>query len=233
MPFRTIHPHPSLPGPPTAARSGGPRTTRLQPVLVLAPRGALAVRAHRPPASGSATAARSPCCEPRATGPRCSTTRTSWSSTRPSCADFDTYMANGREHWYARHHGTRLDGPVAYFCAEYGLQESLPIYSGGLGVLAGDHCKAASDMALPFVAVGLFYRRGYFRQTIDADGHQEHGYLNLDPERLPLLRRRRPAGRAADGRRGAARTHRARRRVAGPGRPRAAAAARHRHARER
>ena len=97
-------------------------------------------------------------------------------------------MANGREHWFARHHGEELDGPVAYFCAEYGLQESLPIYSGGLGVLAGDHCKTASDMALPFVAVGLFYRRGYFRQNIDADGHQEHGYFNLDPARLPLQR---------------------------------------------
>ena len=103
-------------------------------------------------------------------------------------ADFDRYMENGREHWFARKHGDEIDGPVAYFCAEYGLQESLPIYSGGLGVLAGDHCKAASDMALPFVAVGLFYRRGYFRQNIDADGHQEHGYFNLLPERLPLLR---------------------------------------------
>jgi starch phosphorylase len=70
----------------------------------------------------------------------------------------------------------------------------LPIYSGGLGVLAGDHCKAASDMALPFVAVGLFYRRGYFRQNIDADGHQEHGYFNLDPARLPLLRAVDPLG---------------------------------------
>ncbi len=103
-------------------------------------------------------------------------------------ADFDAYMANGREHWFARHHSDAIDGPVAYFCAEFGLQEGLPIYSGGLGVLAGDHCKTASDMALPFVAVGLFYRRGYFRQSIDADGHQEHGYFNLDPERLPLRR---------------------------------------------
>ena len=53
-------------------------------------------------------------------------------------ADFDEYMANGREHWFAREHGDEVDGPVAYFCAEYGLQESLPIYSGGLGVLADD-----------------------------------------------------------------------------------------------
>ncbi|HKZ91027.1 MAG TPA: alpha-glucan family phosphorylase [Candidatus Limnocylindrales bacterium] len=102
--------------------------------------------------------------------------------------EFDAYMANGREHWFARHHSDALSGPVAYFCAEYGLHETLPIYSGGLGVLAGDHCKAASDMALPFVAVGLCYRRGYFRQAIDADGHQEHDYINLDPTRLPLRR---------------------------------------------
>ncbi len=60
---------------------------------------------------------------------------------------------------------------VAYFCAEFGFHESLPIYSGGLGILAGDHCKAASDMRLPFVGVGLLYRQGYFQQTIDADGH--------------------------------------------------------------
>ena len=101
---------------------------------------------------------------------------------------FDEYMANGQTHWFARHHAKDLNGHIAYFCAEFGLHESLGIYSGGLGVLAGDHCKAASDMALPFVAVGLFYRRGYFRQTIDADGHQEHAYPDLDPLRLPLQR---------------------------------------------
>lgn len=61
---------------------------------------------------------------------------------------------------------------VAYFCAEFGLHESLPIYSGGLGILAGDHCKAASDLNIPFVAIGLLYRQGYFTQTIDAHGNQ-------------------------------------------------------------
>jgi starch phosphorylase len=101
---------------------------------------------------------------------------------------FDKYMENGAGHWFQREHGTVLDGPIAYFCAEYGLNESIGIYSGGLGVLAGDHLKAASDMAIPFIGVGLFYRHGYFRQTIDADGHQEHAYPDYDPSRLPLLR---------------------------------------------
>ncbi|HEX5591350.1 MAG TPA: alpha-glucan family phosphorylase, partial [Candidatus Limnocylindrales bacterium] len=102
--------------------------------------------------------------------------------------EFDRYLANGRDHWFHQQHAAELTGPIAYFCAEYGLHESLGIYSGGLGVLAGDHLKTASDMALPLVGVGLLYRRGYFRQTIDADGHQEHAYPNYDLSRLPLAR---------------------------------------------
>lgn len=102
--------------------------------------------------------------------------------------EFDRYMANGSDHWFHRRHAEHVDGPIAYFCAEYGLHESLGIYSGGLGVLAGDHMKTASDMALPLVGVGLMYRRGYFRQTIDADGHQEHAYPNYDLAQLPLRR---------------------------------------------
>ncbi len=101
---------------------------------------------------------------------------------------FDAYMANGADHWFQRKHGKELTGPIAYFCAEYGLHESLGIYAGGLGVLAGDHMKTASDMALPLVGVGLMYRRGYFRQTIDADGHQEHAYPDYELARLPVLR---------------------------------------------
>lgn len=103
-------------------------------------------------------------------------------------AAYDEYRDNGKGSWFVRHHHDVLDGPVAYFCAEFGLHESLGIYSGGLGVLAGDHLKAASDLALPFVGVGLFYRHGYFRQTIDADGHQEHAYPDLDVAHLPLQR---------------------------------------------
>src|SRR3954453_6686057 len=102
--------------------------------------------------------------------------------------DFGRYMSNGADSWYQRHHAKELPGPVAYFCAEYGLYESLGIYSGGLGVLAGDHMKTTSDMALPFVGVGLMYRRGYFHQTIDADGHQEHAYPDYDLSRLPIGR---------------------------------------------
>ena len=103
-------------------------------------------------------------------------------------AAFDQYIANGSDHWFARRYGGRLSGPIAYFCAEYGFQESLGIYSGGLGVLAGDHMKTASDMALPAIGVGLLYRKGYFRQSIDADGHQEHNYPDYDLGRLPLSR---------------------------------------------
>ncbi len=95
-------------------------------------------------------------------------------------AEFEAYMSNGADHWFQRRHATELDGPIAYFCAEYGFHESLGIYSGGLGVLAGDHMKTASDMALPLIGVGLLYRKGYFRQTIDADGHQEHAYPDYE-----------------------------------------------------
>ena len=124
------------------------------------------------------------------------------------------------------------DGPIAYFCAEYGFHESLGIYSGGLGVLAGDHMKTASDMALPSIGVGLLYRKGYFRQTIDADGHQEHDYPDYDLTRLPL-------GRVQDRRAAAQRDRRAARArpvdrgLDRPGRPRPGPAARHGPARER
>ncbi len=75
---------------------------------------------------------------------------------------------------------------IAYFCAEFGFHESLPIYSGGLGILAGDHCKTASDMNLPFVGVGLLYRQGYFLQSIDGEGHQHARYNDADFDDLPI-----------------------------------------------
>jgi starch phosphorylase len=107
---------------------------------------------------------------------------------------FDHYMANGADNWFQRRYADAPAGPIAYFCAEYGLYESLGIYSGGLGVLAGDHTKTTSDMALPFIGVGLLYRKGYFHQTIDADGHQEHAYPDYDLTRLPVSRVQGPDG---------------------------------------
>ena len=104
--------------------------------------------------------------------------------------EFRRYLANGSDSWYAKAPDRQLPGPIAYFCAEFGIHETMQIYSGGLGILAGDHCKSASDAALPFVAIGLLYRRGYFRQQIDADGHQEHAQPDLDPSQLPLRRAR-------------------------------------------
>src|SRR4030088_2289228 len=75
---------------------------------------------------------------------------------------------------------------IAYFCAEFAIAESLPIYSGGLGVLAGDHLKAASDLGLPLVAVGLLYRYGYFRQVIDESGYQHEAYDRLDTDSVAV-----------------------------------------------
>lgn len=75
---------------------------------------------------------------------------------------------------------------IAYFCAEFGLHESLPIYSGGLGILAGDHCKAASDLGIPFIGVGMLYRQGYFTQTIDGQGNQIAHYTPTDFNDLPI-----------------------------------------------
>lgn len=75
---------------------------------------------------------------------------------------------------------------VAYFCAEFGMHESVPIYSGGLGILAGDHCKAASDLGIPFIAVGMLYRQGYFHQTIDMQGNQVAHYIPSNFDDLPI-----------------------------------------------
>jgi starch phosphorylase len=99
----------------------------------------------------------------------------------------------GRARWFAEHRDG-LRGPIAYFSMEFGLHESLGVYSGGLGVLAGDHCKAASDLGVPLVGVGLLYQSGYFRQTVDADGFQQHFYPNYDFARLPVKPVEAPTG---------------------------------------
>lgn len=78
------------------------------------------------------------------------------------------------------------NGPVAYFSTEFGLHECMGIYSGGLGVLSGDHAKAASDFGLPFIGIGILYRKGYFRQSVDSDGDQDHVFLDFDFYRLPV-----------------------------------------------
>jgi starch phosphorylase len=97
---------------------------------------------------------------------------------------FDAYLA---EPPFSQNGGGFRPGDlVAYFCAEFGVHESLPTYSGGLGILAGDHCKAASDFQLPFVAVGLLYRQGYFVQTVDGEGRQRTAYSDSEFEDLPI-----------------------------------------------
>jgi glycogen phosphorylase len=98
--------------------------------------------------------------------------------------EFDSYMAE--QSTWAKHHASALKNPVAYFSAEFGIHESLPIYSGGLGILSGDHTKSASDLGLPFVGIGLFYRKGYFQQRINPDGWQEELYPTNSPDDLPM-----------------------------------------------
>src|SRR5206468_2768826 len=88
--------------------------------------------------------------------------------------------------WGARHAGVLRPRPVAYFSAEFGVHESIPVYSGGLGVLAGDHIKSASDLAIPLVGIGLFYGQGYFRQRLDSHGWQQEDYLPTDVTQLPM-----------------------------------------------
>lgn len=88
--------------------------------------------------------------------------------------------------WFAHHYADLSRRPVAYFCAEFGLHTSVPIYSGGLGVLAGDHCKAASDLGIPLIGIGLFYMKGYFDQRLRLDGWQEDSDEQTDPLLTPL-----------------------------------------------
>jgi starch phosphorylase len=104
--------------------------------------------------------------------------------------EFRAYMSPNAVTWASTHAAPLRVRPVAYMSAEFGLHESLPIYSGGLGVLAGDHLKTASDLGLPMVAVGLFYRESYFRQMIDPQGHQHAQYLDFPMDYFPatLLR---------------------------------------------
>ncbi len=103
---------------------------------------------------------------------------------RAAAADLTAYRHEPR--WYQRLSGAALPATVAYFSPEFGLAAALPQYSGGLGILAGDHLKSASDLGVPLVGVGLLYRSGYFRQALDRAGWQTETYPVLDPDDLPL-----------------------------------------------
>ena len=93
---------------------------------------------------------------------------------------------NADRTWGAKNAGILRPRPVAYFSAEFGLHESLPVYSGGLGVLSGDHVKSASDLGIPLIGIGLFYGQGYFRQRLDSDGWQHEEYIATDVSKLPM-----------------------------------------------
>ncbi|MCW5555274.1 MAG: alpha-glucan family phosphorylase [Verrucomicrobiae bacterium] len=99
--------------------------------------------------------------------------------------DFDDYL-NEKDTWAAKHAPQLAERPVAYFSAEFGFHETLPIAAGGLGILAGDHAKSASDLGLGFVGISLFYREGYFQQAFDANNWQTEYYTHLNPKNLPV-----------------------------------------------
>jgi starch phosphorylase len=94
---------------------------------------------------------------------------------------------NSQNTWYGKTYGTTAEPRIAYFSAEFGLSECLPIYSGGLGILAGDHLKSASDLGVPIVGLGLLYQKGYFQQYLNADGWQQETYPSNDFYNLPIV----------------------------------------------
>ncbi|MCD6406077.1 MAG: alpha-glucan family phosphorylase [Planctomycetes bacterium] len=97
---------------------------------------------------------------------------------------FQDYI--NRQNWYTKKHGDKQGFLTAYFSCEYGIDEGLPIYSGGLGILSGDHLKSASDLGLPLVGIGLLYQKGYFRQRLNLDGWQEEAYPINDWYNMPV-----------------------------------------------
>src|SRR5208283_2855019 len=106
-------------------------------------------------------------------------------SVRRAIKAFEAYM-DDKQTWAHQHAPSLRSNPVAYFSAEFGFHETLPIAAGGLGILAGDHAKSASDLGLGFVGVGLFYREGYFQQAIDTNNWQTEFYNLVDPANAPL-----------------------------------------------
>lgn len=109
-------------------------------------------------------------------------------------AEFDAYMHPDTPNWFKTAYPDLADKYTAYFSAEFGLHEALPIYSGGLGILSGDHCKAASDLGLPFIGVGFLYPQGYFIQRISRDGSQEALYEKLHFSEVPATPATNPKG---------------------------------------
>ncbi|NNF14152.1 MAG: alpha-glucan family phosphorylase [Gemmatimonadetes bacterium] len=105
-----------------------------------------------------------------------------------------SHLSADKGTWFRQTYPGSDSGPVAYFCAEFAVHDSIPIYSGGLGILAGDHLKSASDMGIPMVGVGLMYTRGYFDQHFDAEGWQINEDEEFDPARMPLSRLHDPDG---------------------------------------
>ena len=99
--------------------------------------------------------------------------------------NFESYMES-KDTWFANKYPENKKDLIAYFSAEYGLDETIPIYSGGLGILSGDHLKSASDLGIPLVAVGLLYKNGYFHQKINGNGEQETEYHDIDIHDLPI-----------------------------------------------
>lgn len=116
---------------------------------------------------------------------------------RSALEEFLSYMELS-ETWCAGQAPELITHPIAYFSAEFGLHESLPIYSGGLGVLAGDFAKSASDLGLGFVGISLFYRQGYFQQRVSANGWQEEVYSPFEPDSLPFRLVTDEAGKAVE-----------------------------------
>ncbi|HVP66926.1 MAG TPA: alpha-glucan family phosphorylase [Anaeromyxobacteraceae bacterium] len=106
----------------------------------------------------------------------------------------DRERDRGARTWFARQHGGAALGAIAYFSMEFGLGAALPLYAGGLGILAGDFLKGGSDLGVPLVGVGLLYQEGYFHQMIDGEGRQQETYPYNDPGSLPLRPARRPDG---------------------------------------
>ena len=173
------------------------RGARHQPAMVLAPRDPRRVRGDRPGPVGRGRPRSGPAAGRgvgRAASPSCPPTRASSTGPNRSRDDLRGYLASDR--WF-QSLGAEAPAGIAYFSPEYGIAAALPQYSGGLGILAGDHLKTASDLGVPIIAIGLFYRSGYFKQSLSRDGWQQERYPVTDPDGSPVSLLREPDGTPA------------------------------------